>query len=154
MSVTMPVRRGLAAACLLACVAMPAKASASTRHDAVEAGIVRAMNQTRAAYGLPTLRPSSGLARAADAHSASMRRHNVVTHGAFGARVRRYVRARKVGENLAWSSRCNPGTIVRMWMKSPAHRRVMLARSFRKVGVGRRSRSNVCFVTADFSSAR
>jgi uncharacterized protein YkwD len=154
MSVTVPVRRGLAAACLLICAATPAKASASARHDALEVGIIRAMNQTRAAYGLPALRASYGLARAADAHSASMRRHNVLSHGAFSARLRHYVRARRVGENLAWASRCSPSTIVQMWMNSSGHRRVMLSRSFRKVGVGQRSRSNACFVTADFSSAR
>jgi uncharacterized protein YkwD len=154
MSVTVPVRRGLTAACLLVCVATPAKASASARHDALEAGIIRSMNQTRAAYGLPSLRPNHALARAADAHSASMRRHNVLSHGAFTSRVRHYVRARRIGENLAWSSQCDPGSIVQMWMNSPPHRRVMLSRSFRKVGVGRRSRANYCFVTADFSTAR
>jgi uncharacterized protein YkwD len=154
MSVTVPVRRGLATACLLVCVATPAKASASARHDALEAGIIRAMNQTRAAHGLPALRPSSGLARAADAHSASMRRHNTLSHGAFTTRVRHYTRARRIGENLAWASQCSASTIVQMWMNSPGHRRVMLARSFRRVGVGQRSRASACFVTADFSSAR
>ena len=30
----------------------------------------------------------------------------------------------------------------------------MLSRSFRRVGVAQRSRSNACFVTADFGTAR
>jgi uncharacterized protein YkwD len=139
---------------LLVCFALPSRASASTRHDRLEAGIVRAMNHVRASYGLPSLRANARLARAADAHSASMLRRNVMSHGAFTSRVRRYVRARRVGENLAWMSRCQAGGVVQMWLRSPSHRRVMLSRSFRRVGVGKRSRTNACFVTADFSSAR
>jgi len=154
MSVTVPVRRGLALACLLVCLSLPSKASASARHDRLEAGIVRAINHVRANYRLPALRSSSGLARAADAHSASMLRRNVMSHGSFSSRVRRYVRVRRIGENLAFMSRCDPNAIVRMWLNSAPHREVMLSRSFRRVGVGRRSRPNICFVTADFSSAR
>src|SRR6478609_5847029 len=154
MSVTVPVRRGLALACLLVCLSLPSKASASARHDRLEAGIVRAINHVRANYRLPALRASSGLARAADAHSASMLRHNVLSHGAFSTRLRHYTRARRVGENLAWMTRCNPGSVVQMWMNSPGHRRVMLARSFKRIGVGRRAHPGRCFVTADFSTAR
>ena len=153
MSVTAPVRRGLAVACLLVCLSLPSSASASARHNRLEAGIVRAMNQARASNGLPSQRPNYGLARAADAHSASMLRRNVMSHGAFSSRVRRYVRVRRVGENLAWMSRCDPNAIVQMWLNSATHRRVMLSRSFRRVGVGQRSRPNICFITADFGSA-
>ncbi len=153
MSVTVPVRRGLAAACLLVCFLLPSTASASARHNRIEAALVRAMNQVRAGYGLPALHSSAGLARAADAHSASMLRRNVMSHGAFTSRVRRYVRLHRVGENLAWMSRCDPNAIVRMWLNSAPHRRVMLSRSFRRVGVGQRSRANACFITADFGSA-
>src|SRR3954463_2213782 len=102
MSVT-ALRRGLAAACcLLLCALLPSSASASARTDRLEAGIVQAMNHARAAYGLPSLQSSGGLARAADAHSRSMLRRNVLSHGAFSSRVRRYVRVHRIGENLAW----------------------------------------------------
>jgi uncharacterized protein YkwD len=152
MPFTLPVRRGLAAACLLVCAATPAKASASPRHDALEVSIIRTMNQTRAAYGLPALRTSFGLARAADAHSASMLRRNVLSHGAFSSRLRHYTRARRIGENLAWMTQCDPGSVVQMWLNSPGHRRVMLSRSFKRIGVGRRAHPGSCFVTADFST--
>jgi uncharacterized protein YkwD len=59
-----------------------------------------------------------------------------------------------VGENLAWMSRCDANAIVNLWMNSATHRRVLLARSFARVGVARRSSSRVCFVTADFGTAR
>ena len=143
------LRRLVVAAFMLACVVMPSAA----RADATEAGIVHAVNAFRAQNGLPALSTSHGLHRAASAHSSSMLRHNVMSHGAFSARVRHYVRVRRVGENLAWMSRCDANAIVNMWINSPEHRKVMLTRDFRRVGVGRRASSSVCFVTADFSSA-
>jgi uncharacterized protein YkwD len=144
------LRRLVVAACLLLCTALPSVASA----DATESGILRAMNRYRSQAGLPALHTSGALRRAADAHSTSMLRRNVLSHGAFSARMRRYVRVRHVGENLAWMQRCNAEAIVGMWMNSAGHRRIMLTRGFRRVGVGRRARPNACFVTADFASVR
>ena len=152
MSVT-AVWRALLAAFIVVCVLEPSAASASARHDATEAGIVRAINAVRANYRLPALHTNAGLARAADEHSASMLRSNTLSHGAFSQRVRRYVHARRVGENLAWMSRCNADRIVRMWLNSAQHRHVMLSASFRRVGVARRASSSICFVTADFGTA-
>ena len=155
MSVT-SLRRALLGACLIVCVLSPgAVARASARTDRLEAGIVRAMNDYRAQHGRPKLRQQRGFARAADAHSAAMLRQNTLKHGNFSQRVRRYVRrVARVGENLAWMRGCNPSDIVAMWARSSGHRRVMLSRSFRRVGVAQRSRSNTCFVTADFGTAR
>ena len=68
--------------------------------------------------------------------------------------MRRYVRTRKVGENLAWMSGCNARPIVQMWMNSAAHRQIMLSGGFRRVGVAKRDSSRICFVTADFASSR
>jgi uncharacterized protein YkwD len=147
------VRRALFAALLIACLGAPSSAFASSRHDATEAGIVRAMNGVRANYGLPRLHTSRGLARAADAHSASMQRSNSIGHGAYTQRIRRYVRTRRVGENVAWMAGCDAHAIVQMWLNSAPHRRVMLSKSFRRIGVGRRG-SRKCFVTADFAAAR
>jgi uncharacterized protein YkwD len=152
MSAVNAVRRALLAASIV-CVLAPSTASASTRHDATEAGIVKAMNAVRAHSGLAALHTSAGLARAADAHSASMLRSNTLSHGAFGQRVRHYVHFRRIGENLAWMSRCSAAQVVTMWLNSAAHRHVMLSPSFRRVGVARRSSSSACFVTADFGSA-
>jgi uncharacterized protein YkwD len=143
------VRRLLLPALVIAVLALPACA----RADSTERSIVRAINSVRAANHLPTLRSNARLARAADAHSASILRTRVITHGAFTQRLRRYVHSRKVGENLAWMSGCNATAIVDMWLHSAPHRKVMLSRSFRRIGVGR-SGSSKCFVTADFASAR
>jgi uncharacterized protein YkwD len=141
---------------LSVCVLSPgAVAQASARTDRLEAGILRAMNEYRAQHGLPKLRQQRGFARAADAHSAAMLRQNTLEHGNYTKRVRRYVRrVSRIGENLAWMQGCNPSDIVQMWAASAGHREVMLSRAFRRVGVAQRSRSNACFVTADFGSAR
>lgn len=152
MSVT-SVRRALLAALAIACMSAPSSAFAASRHDATEASIIRAMNGVRASHGLPRLRTNRGLARAADAHSATMQRTNSIGHGAYSARVKRYVRTKRVGENVAWMSGCDANAIVQMWLNSAPHRRVMLSKSFRRIGVGRRG-SRKCFVTADFASAR
>ena len=108
--------------------------------------------QDPGAYNLPRLRVNGGLARAADVHSASMARRRVLAHGDTGRRVRRYVRSRKVGENLAYMTGCKAPTIVQMWMNSAGHRQIMLSRGFRRVGVAKRNSSRICFVTADFAS--
>jgi uncharacterized protein YkwD len=80
-------------------------------------------------------------------------RTRVLSHGAFSQRLRHYVHFRTVGENIAWLGRCDAAQVVQMWLNSPAHRQIMLSRGFRRVGVGRRSTSSVCVVTADFASA-
>jgi uncharacterized protein YkwD len=149
MSSVMYARRLLLPALVIAVLALPACA----RADSTERSIVRAMNSVRAASHLPLLHSNSRLARAADAHSASMLRSRVLTHGAFSARLRHYVHSRKVGENLAWMSRCDATAIVQMWLNSAAHRAIMLSPSFRRVGVGKRSGAGMCVVTADFASA-
>lgn len=143
-------------ATFMICVSTPsAVAHASARTDRLEAGIVRAMNDFRASHGLPKLRTQRGFARAADVHSAKMLRENRMAHDQYGKRVRRYVRrVARVGENLAWMNRCDPKAIVQMWAKSSNHRHVMLSRSFRRVGVAQRATSKICFVTADFGTAR
>jgi uncharacterized protein YkwD len=147
-----PMRRALLAALVVVCIATP-QASASSRHDRTEAKIIRAMNKVRSAHGLPKLRTSSGLARAADAHSKTMRRTNTIGHGDYSRRIRRYVRVRRVGENIAWARGCSAQKIVNMWMNSAPHRQVMLSGSFRRIGVGKQG-ARKCFVTADFASAR
>jgi uncharacterized protein YkwD len=155
MSIGSTWRALLATIMVTVCVLAPcAVAQASVRTDRLEAGIVRAMNSFRAEHGLPKLRTQRGFARAADVHSAKMLRENRLAHDQYSKRVRRYVRrVARVGENIAWMKRCSPAAIVNMWSKSPAHRHVLLSRSFRRVGVAKRASADVCFVTADFGTA-
>jgi uncharacterized protein YkwD len=134
----------------------PASAQAAT-HDAVERSVIRKLNAIRAHAGLRKLRASRGLERAADAKSASMAATGSFSHGATGPRVRRYVRARAVGETLArvpFSTSRNASAVVDAWMRSPSHRATLLSRAFRRVGVARRSGRGAVFFTVDLASAR
>lgn len=145
--------RGLVPALLLLVIfAVPSIASASpARQDRTEASIVRALNQVRAAHHLAPLRADFALARAADAHSAQMARTGQITHGAMGARLRRYTHARTLGETLAWYSKCDGRKIVSMWMASPPHRAILLGSQFHRIGVGRRIGQGMCLITADLA---
>jgi uncharacterized protein YkwD len=142
--------RGLLLA-LLVIVAVPASASASPRQDRTEAAILHAINKVRAQHHLSSLHTSTALARAADAHSASMLRSNTFGHGSVQARLRRYTHAKSYGETLAWQTTCDPSGFVNMWLNSAAHRAIMLSPKFRIVGIGRRSSPGKCMVTADFA---
>ncbi|MDP9134326.1 MAG: CAP domain-containing protein [Actinomycetota bacterium] len=106
------------------------------------------INNRRVARGLPRLRINNRLSRAAKWHT-----HDMVHRSYFGHVSRRgrdvvdrlygahYLGGRfswAVGENLAWGSGSlgTPRKIVQAWMKSPGHRRNMLDRRFREIGIG------------------
>jgi uncharacterized protein YkwD len=145
-------------AVLVVALAAPTAQAGSPRLDRGERAVVRAINAARGHYGLSRLASHRRLARAADAHTRHMLTADFFAHGAFSQRVRRFVRFRRIGETLAWSSRCSARHIVRMWLNSPGHRAVLLSRTYRRVGVGRRTGSlgsrRACVVTADFASRR
>ena len=157
---------------VLASAGFPVAAAAQTgpaRLDKTEKRVVRLINRNRLLFGLPKLRVSRPLARSADFHSRDMVRRDFFAHSSsdgqsFERRVRRYKRAARIGENLAFVPRRGRGgkraarQVVSMWINSPTHRAVLLNRGFRRIGVARRSgrigRSRVTVFTADFSSRR
>jgi uncharacterized protein YkwD len=147
----LPVRRGclplLAAVLVLAAAsttAPPASAASHTSPDAV----LRLLNVVRARHGVSPLREDPRLAQAARAHSRDMVAHRYFAHvSRSGERPSRriadtgWMRGRRrwhVGENLAWGTRRNarPVAIVAAWLRSPAHRRIMLDPVYRFAGVG------------------
>jgi uncharacterized protein YkwD len=48
------------------------------------------------------------------------------------------VRRWSLGENIAWGSgaKASPKAIVSAWMASPPHRRNILTRKYRRIGIG------------------
>jgi uncharacterized protein YkwD len=155
--------------CLLAALlSVPALAAAgSARLDNRERAVVRGINAQRAHYGLARLSVSKPLSRAADYHSWEMLDANYFAHesrngGSFDARISRFTHKRAVGETLAMlGGGCGRGSahaIVRMWMNSPGHRAILLSRSYRRIGLAKRTGklggTHACVVTADFSSKR
>jgi uncharacterized protein YkwD len=123
---------------LFALTAFASSAKAATPSRS-ELALLRAMNDARQAHGLRPLRIDSRLEGAARRHSSAMLRTDTFAHGAFEARIRRAgVRARRVGENLAWAvgPLAEAHAIVNLWLASPEHRANLLRRGYRTVGVG------------------
>jgi uncharacterized protein YkwD len=135
----------------------------SPRMDGLERAVVRGINHHRAAAGLRPMRMSAPLAHAADFHTREMLMGNYFAHssrngGSFASRIHRFVRARAVGETLAWMSRCGRRAsrrIVSLWMHSPPHRAILMSHRLHRVGIARRTgglgRGRVCVVTGDFA---
>ena len=131
-------------------------------HDDMEREIVSAVNGERAAHGVADVSASSKLGRAADYHSWEMLDADYFSHDSrngesFDKRVRRFAKHDALGETLAMMApRCRAQRVVRIWMNSPPHREILLASSFGRIGVGKRtgdlSGGRACVVTADFGS--
>jgi uncharacterized protein YkwD len=136
-----------------------ADASATAHLTRSESALLTAMNEVRVAHGLRPLRADTRLETAARGHSRSMLRTGTFAHGAFNVRIRRVgVRARRVGENLAWGAGAygRAQTIVQMWLASPAHRANLLRPGYRIVGVGAikgcfNGQRGTLMVTTDFA---
>jgi uncharacterized protein YkwD len=161
---TTAVVAGLTLGCALP--AAPAGA-ASPRHDHVERSVIRKVNAIRSAYGVPRLRRSPALGRAADLKSREILYVNQLSHNSIDgspmtARLRRFLRASHFGETIGWTPHGRAGgqaaRMVRAWMSSPSHRATLLSPAFRRVGVARRSgtvggRHAIAF-TVDLASRR
>ena len=169
-----PIARVAVLAALLAIFALLAAAmdaSAAKRHarssaqnDRVESEVVSLLNDIRDSQDLPSLRRDSDLNDAADSHSRGMVSSGVFSHDSASGtrcdvRIRRFVKARMVGETISWLAG-TPSTeqakrTVELWMNSPPHRETLLTASFRRIGVSRKGgtmfgRRGVAF-TADLA---
>src|SRR5262249_49803112 len=55
----------------------------------------------------------------------------------FWARADAGRRFHSVGENIAWASpTLGVAETIEMWLRSPAHRAILLARGWREIGIG------------------
>ena len=123
-------------------------AGASTHLTGSEKAVLTLVNHARTSRGLHTVRVVPSLERAARAHSHDMIvrdyfSHNSAGGGSFSSRLCAYgyspsgCKAWCVGEIIGYSSSsAAPRVVFRAWMKSPAHRTILLTRAFRDVGVG------------------
>jgi uncharacterized protein YkwD len=114
-------------------------ATAARSGSPAEAGLLRAVNTTRAAHGLGALRLDSALTRAARRHSTEMLQGGYFAHGDFRSRMLAFhVAGPFVGENLAWGSGsyAAAGTVISEWLNSPEHRANLLRPSFTRIGIG------------------
>jgi uncharacterized protein YkwD len=127
--------------------AAPAQALTLTKP---EKKVLALVNHVRVAHGLHKLKMVATLERASRAHSREMVKlgyfgHSSASGEAFGARLIRFGYTTAgctrwtVGEDIAcgYSSGGSPKAIFKAWMKSRAHRAVILTKRFRNIGVGR-----------------
>jgi uncharacterized protein YkwD len=131
------------------CLATPALASTSLNN--YEKQLLVQVNKQRARYGLSQLRLNSKLVASARTHSADMGTRKYFEHDApapnqeaWSARIVRCGYTEKgysywkAGEDICYGAGLysSPVLVVDSWMKSPAHRAVILTKTFRDVGVG------------------
>ncbi len=128
-------------------------ARADASQDGFEAEVLRLTNEARSksrkcgGKKMKKVRPvrwSDTLAASADAHSADMANNNYFSHyGQSGASPFQRMRAagysyRAAGENIAAGrSLADPAAVVRAWLNSPGHCRVIMNGKYKELGVGR-----------------
>jgi uncharacterized protein YkwD len=107
----------------------------------VRAEMLAKVNAERKKAGVPPLRPSSRLDQAAQRHAQDMlARHYFAHESPEGETVRERARAAgydwvAIGENIA-EGQLSVDEVMDTWMHSPPHRRNILARDFKELGVG------------------
>ena len=114
---------------LLVVASLLAAAPAAHGASRMERQLLTALNEARAAHGRERVGLAPRLDAAADAYARKLMRTDVFAHPAslpLG-----------VGETLAWGTGgVSARAVVRLWLASPPHRRIVLWRGARKVGVG------------------
>ena len=137
---------------LIVVVAVPAASAHATTMTKPEKKLMTLVNRLRVKHHLHRLTMVGSLERAARAHSRQMVRRGYFGHDSasgetLGARLIRFGYTASgctrwtVGENIAYGYQASgtPHAIFMAWWHSPAHRRVMLTKRFRNLGVGRAS---------------
>ena len=144
------VRRTVVVSALVACFLVPAPASAAVRllqANSLEQAVVQRMNAVRKSRGLKAMTVATPLRRAATNHASNMARFGYFGHSwsngsPFGTWIKRYwpggrYRSWTAGENLYWRSPApTAAQVVKAWLNSPPHRKNLLNRGWRSVGVG------------------
>jgi uncharacterized protein YkwD len=114
-----------------------------------EATMLQLVNHVRVSRGLHAVRIAGALDQAALTHSRDMIAHDYFAHSSLGGATAA-TRARSagyavsgcsqwaVGEVIAWgvSTRCMPQAVLKAWMRSSSHRRIILSSRWRDVGIG------------------
>jgi uncharacterized protein YkwD len=128
-----PVR--LVTVCSLVVLLLLVGGSSAAAAPGRSAQMVAAINKVRARQGLPALRSSRSLNGSAGAFSSRL-----IRSGRFGhaSRVQASGRFRSLGEALGLHMGRGLGirSTLRLWLRSPPHRAIVLTRSMRWVGVG------------------
>jgi uncharacterized protein YkwD len=124
-------------------------ASATTTRyaPALQQLIVAELNIVRRSFGRTRLTLSTQLVRAGQEHARELALHGSFSHdwsdgSPFGSWIQRFypagnARTWAAAENLAWSTpELSAKSAVEIWVASPAHRRTLLEKRWRQVGIG------------------
>ncbi len=149
----MGIRHGavaLIAACLLAAAGPAHAETPAACNGDDEAAVVCIVNQARASLGLRELRAHPLLTDAAERYARRMAREGFFSHydpegdgpaermlaSRYGSR--RADRSWTAGEALGQGSGAlsRPQALVFSWLASPSHRRILLGRTYKHVGIG------------------
>ena len=145
----------------------PAASAKSVTMTKPEKQLMTLVNHVRVKHHLHKLTMVASLERAARAHSRQMVRVGYFSHSSangesFSARLIRFGYTTTgctrwtVGENIAYGYQASgtPHAIFMAWWHSPAHRRVLLTKRLRNLGIGRaagtfKGVSGIIFFTLD-----
>jgi uncharacterized protein YkwD len=129
-----------------------------------EQAVLREVNAARGRAGLAPVAAQRALLAAARSHSRYMARYGYLSHVSaggepFGDRLVRFGYGRAgwagwaAGEDIATgrvgAASGSAAGVVARWLRSPAHRAVLLHASFRDAGIGVQARGKTCYVTLD-----
>lgn len=133
--------------------------------DANEKAMLDLHNKQRATKKLKALCVHPALQKAAEAHSQDMIDKDYFAHDSqdgtkFSQRIKREgYNYRAAGENIAWGSGSlgSPDNIFKNWMNSTGHKRNIMNKGYREVGIGAvngtyKNFSNATMWTADFGT--
>jgi uncharacterized protein YkwD len=116
-----------------------ANTSSSPPSEPYNAALLTALNNDRAANGLPALTWSPKLSNQAGTWAANMAAWNTLYHQNLGALINSpdYSGYYTLGENImVGPGSLSPAAVEAAWMNSPAHKANILSRSFNIVGIG------------------
>jgi uncharacterized protein YkwD len=150
----------------LALLLVPALGQAATKASGQansEQQVLALLNQIRAGHNLTPLATSDQLREAARAHSTDMLKNGYFEHDGlketWAVRIARYLKSPLTAENIAWGwgAYGTPQGIVSQWMRSPAHRAIILTAGLHRVGLGLAlgtydGKSGAVIATADFAA--
>ncbi len=108
-------------------------AGAAAAEDPTER-MIDAINEVRAKHGLAPLRAAPKLTHASTRHAKAVIRDDNFNHGNSYRTSGFRTAGEAMAYNRGWSTRTGP--TIRMWLRSPGHRALVLSRSFRYVGTG------------------
>lgn len=137
-------RIGLAVLAVSA-IAVPTAGAQTQAEISGKAELLREVNAARTARGLAPLKLSPVLGVPAVRHSRYLARTGLLTHtGADGRAFYHrlyaagFARTKAVGENLGMIGGCSTDAsklMVKMWLASPGHRRNLLSKHYKVVGL-------------------